>query len=181
MQTNQSRKALVSSSAPYFHSGWMSSDNSEAPLRTCVAWAVQLNSVQFVSVLVCQSFKAATQHLSCCVYRGATSQGRSVKSICPVLRSGLLQSAASASIEKAEPRWPIQPPPRALIQLKMNSLNLWRGELQSWSRAKWDPATRARLNLLNMKPNLGNNLVSAGNWVCFPQQMESQFIDLPVL
>lgn len=181
MQTNQSRKALVSTPAPYFHLGWIGSDNSKAPLRTCVAWTVPLSSVQFVSVLVCQTFKAATQHLSFCVYHGATSLGRSAQSICPMLRSGPLQSAAPASIEKAEPPWPIQPPPRALIQLKMNSLNLWRGELQSWSRAKWDPATRARLNLLNMKPNLGNNLVSAGNWVCFPQQMESQFIDLPAL
>lgn len=96
--------------------------------------------------------------------------GGGFQSICPGLRSSLLQSAGSASIEKAEPRWPIQQPPRALIQLKMNSLNLWRRELQSWHRANRDSVTRARLNLLNMKQNLGNNLVSTLNWVCFPQQ-----------
>lgn len=82
--------------------------------------------------------KAPTQHLSVCVYRGVV-----VQSICPGLRSGLLQSAGSVSIEKAEPPWPIQQPPRALIQLKMNSLNLWRGKLQSCNWAKRDPATRA--------------------------------------
>lgn len=56
-------------------------------------------------------------------------------------RASCSQSAGSASIEKAEPPWPIQQPPRALIQLKMNSLNLWRGKLQSCNWAKRDPAT----------------------------------------
>lgn len=46
----------------------------------------------------------------------------------------------------------------------MNSLNLWRRELQSWNRANRDPATRPTLNLLKMKPNLGNNLASTLNW-----------------
>lgn len=114
-------------------------------------------------------FKAPTQHLSGCVHGGATSWGEEEEEVNMswACRSSLLQSTGSASIEKAEPPWPIQQPPRALIQLKMNSSNLCDRDLQSWSCANGDPAARAPLNLLNMKPNLGNKLVS----IVSPQQI----------
>lgn len=112
-------------------------------------------------------------HFFCSVFTGSTQYVVWTTTwVCLRLRLSLLQSAAhSAAIEKAEPCWPIQLRPWALTQLKMNSLNLQRRELQSWPRANRDPVTRARLNLLNMKPNLGINLLSSRKWVYFPQQI----------
>ncbi len=163
---------VINSNKKLTRKQWMGADNSIAHLEKCVPWTVQLSTVQFWT---CVSKPPLSIYLAVFIVGGGFSQY--------VL--GLLQSAGSASIEKAEPPWPIQQPPRALIQLKMNSLNLWRTEVQSWNWANRDPATRARLNLLNMKPNLGNNLISARNRVCFPQQIftsaQSPFFDLPVL
>lgn len=141
---------------------WEMRDMTRTALRRPICFASRL--------------KAPTQHLSICVYRGVV-----VRSICPRFRSGFLQSAGSVSIEKAEPPWPIHQPPRALIQLKMNSLNLRGGKLQCCNWAKRDPVTGAGVIYSTWNPTCEIiwRLLEIG--FVSPQQMESQFSRRPVL